>query len=70
MPKITFDYVKKRSELDDLLAWFEQDDVAIDEAIVKYQQAEALLKELELYLSDTQAKIEQLTKKISTNSKP
>jgi exodeoxyribonuclease VII small subunit len=65
MPKKDFDYKKTRAELDDLLAWFESADVSVDEAIGKYQRAETLLVELEAYLSDTQAKIEQLTKKVN-----
>jgi len=67
MSKSSINYVKKRAELDELLAWFEQDDLAIDQAIEKYQQAEAIITELEQYLTDTQAKIEQLTKKIDTS---
>lgn len=67
MSKSSINYVKKRAELDELLAWFEQDDLAIDQAIEKYQQAEAIIAELEQYLTDTQAKIEQLTKKIDNN---
>jgi len=63
MPKKEFDYKKSRAELDELLTWFESGDVAVDEAIAKYQRAEELVKELELYLADTQAKIELLTKK-------
>ena len=63
MAKKEFDYKKSRAELDELLAWFENGDVSIDEAIAKYQRAEELLQELESYLSDTQAKIELLTKK-------
>lgn len=63
MTKSDFDYKKKRAELDELLAWFEQGEVSVDEAIGKYQQAEKLLAELESYLADTQAKIEILTKK-------
>jgi exodeoxyribonuclease VII small subunit len=63
MTKAEFNYTKKRAELDALLMWFERGDVSVDEAIDKYQQAEKLLAELEAYLSDTQAKIEVLTKK-------
>lgn len=63
MAKSEFNYKQKKAELDALLAWFEQGDVSVDEAIGKYQQAEKLLAELEAYLSDTQAKIEVLTKK-------
>lgn len=65
MAKQEFDYKKKRAELDELLAWFDQGEVSVDEAISKYQQAEKLLAELESYLAATQAKIEVLTKKIT-----
>ena len=65
MTKADFNYAKKRAELDALLAWFEQGDVSVEEAIEKYQQAEKLLAELEAYLHETQAKIDVLTKKYS-----
>lgn len=68
MPKKTFDYSEARAELDEIIAWFENGEVAVDEAIVKYQRAEELINELELYLSDTQAKIELLTKKVAKES--
>jgi len=63
MPKNNFDYKAARVELDELLTWFEGGDVAVDEAIAKYQRAEVLVRELESYLSETHAKIELLTKK-------
>lgn len=65
MAKKEFDYQKARTELDELLLWFESSDIAVDEAIQKFQSAEELLADIEKYLSDTHAKIEQLTKKVS-----
>lgn len=62
MAKKSFDYTKTRAELDEIMAWFESSDVAVDEAIAKYKQAEKLLAELERYLSDTQAQIEIFAK--------
>lgn len=62
MIKKDLNYIQVRAELDDLLAWFESDDVNIEEAIAKYQRAEELLEQLDEYLSDTQAKIIQITK--------
>jgi len=59
-----FDYKKTKAELDEILAWFENSDVSLDEALDKYKMAEDLLKELEAYLIDTQAKIQQITKKL------
>lgn len=65
MSKKDFNYQKTRAELDELLVWFESSDISVDEAIQKFQRAEKLLGDLEAYLSDTQAKIELLTKKIN-----
>lgn len=62
MAKKEFDYVKARAELDEIIAWFESSDVAVDEAIEKYKQAEKILAELEAYLADTQAQIEVFAK--------
>lgn len=62
MTKKIFDYTKTRTELDEIMAWFESSDVAVDEAIAKYKQAEKLLAELEQYLSDTQTQIEIFAK--------
>ncbi len=62
MVKQDFDYKKTRSELDDILAWFESGEVDIEQAIEKYQKAEVLLKELNDYLADASAKIEKLIK--------
>ena len=59
-----FNYQKTRAELDELLAWFESGEISVDKAIVQYQRAEELLKQLETYLSDTKAKIKQITNKL------
>lgn len=64
-----FDYRKARAELDELLAWFESGAVSVEDAIVKYERAEELLKQLESYLNDMQAKIVLLTKKTDTSNK-
>lgn len=66
MAKKEFDYQKTRAELDELLAWFESGAVSVEEAIVKYERAEELLKQLEAYLSDMQAKVVLLIKKSDT----
>ena len=67
MSKKEFDYRKARAELDELLAWFESGAVSVEDAIAKYERAEELLKQLEAYLSDMQAKVVLLTKKSETS---
>lgn len=60
------DYQSKREELDKILAWFESGEANIDEAIEKYKQAEKIITELETYLSDQKAKIDEMVKKVKT----
>ena len=62
--KKTIDYQTKKAELDAILGWFEREDVSIDEALTKYEQANKLILELETYLSDTRVKISRLSQKI------
>lgn len=62
MASKNFDYKKAKSELDEILAWYEAGEVDVEQAIAKYQRAEQLLKELNEYLSDASAKIEKLIK--------
>ena len=57
-----FDYKKAKVELNELLAWFESDEITIDEALEKYQKAEKLIKQIEEYLKDTKLKIDKITK--------
>jgi exodeoxyribonuclease VII small subunit len=60
MVKESKTYSQLRRELDELLAWFEQDGLDVDEAIKKYDQAIVLTKELEQYLKTAENKIKKL----------
>lgn len=53
-------YADLRTELDELLMWFENDDIDVDEAIDKYEQAIKLTKQLETYLKQAQNKVLKL----------
>lgn len=57
-----FDYKKAKVELNELLAWFESDEITIDEALEKYQKAEKIIEQIEEYLKDTKLKIDKITK--------
>jgi exonuclease VII small subunit len=60
-----FNYQKTKAQLNDLLIWFESGDVSVDEAIIKYQQAQILLDQLESYLKDSRARLIQLHNKVN-----
>ena len=53
-------YKNLRRELDELLAWFEQEEIDIDEAVTKYQAALGIQEKLETYLKDAQNTIQKL----------
>lgn len=54
-------YKQQREELDELLAWFDRDDMDIEEALVKYKQAIKLAKDLQEYLQKAENSITKLT---------
>jgi exodeoxyribonuclease VII small subunit len=53
-------YKELRTELDDLMSWFDGDDIDVEQALTKYEQAEQIIKELEAYLKETELKITKL----------
>lgn len=60
------DYQALQVELDAILAWFETDDVDLDQAIVKYERGMEIAKELEAYLKTAENKIEVVKKKFDS----
>lgn len=48
---------EKRAELTELLAWFESEEFAVEEAIAKFEQAEVLAGEIETELMEYKNKI-------------
>ena len=62
-PIKNFNYKEVKSELDEILAWFEGGDISIDDALIKYKRAEELLGQLDTYLNDSKTRIEQIIKK-------
>ncbi len=53
-------YADLRTELDELLMWFEGEDIDVDEAIAKYEHAIKLTKQLETYLKQAENKVLKL----------
>ncbi len=54
---------EKLTQLDELVAWFEQDDIDIEQALKKFEAAEALSEDIEKELSNAKNKIEIIKKK-------
>jgi len=64
MPKATTkNYQQLSDEFARLLEWFESDQVNLDDAIAKYEQAMQLLDEMQDYLTTAQNKIKKVTAK-------
>ena len=59
MVKSSFDYSVAKSELQDIVEWFEQGEPDLDMALKKFKRAEELIAQIEAYLKDmeTQLKI-------------
>lgn len=53
MSKVKSSIKEKMAEFEQLLAWFDGDSFELEEAIGKFQQAEALAKEIEQELRET-----------------
>ena len=53
-------YSELKSALEDVLAWFEQDEVDVDKAIEKHAEAEKLIAELQAYLDATEQKVKKI----------
>lgn len=55
-----FNYATKKSQLDEIISWFESEEIDFEEASIKYEEAIKIIDEIEQYLKDksTQLKIE------------
>jgi exodeoxyribonuclease VII small subunit len=54
-------YAQLSDELAKLIAWFESDEVDLDSAITKYEEAIKLITQLENYLKTAENKIKKIT---------
>lgn len=60
MTKKPRNYQDLSEQLNELLAWFDGDQIDVDEAIAKYEQAIQLTKQLEEYLTNAENKLTDL----------
>lgn len=56
-------YKQMNEELAEILAWFEGEQVDLDKAVAKYEQAMKLLAEMEKYLKTAENKIKKISAK-------
>lgn len=56
-------YTQLRSELEQIIKWFESEDIDIDQAIGKYEEALGLVKDIEKYLKEAENKLSELKTK-------
>ncbi len=54
---------EKLAELDELVTWFEQEDIEIDQALTKFEEAEKLADDIGKELKTAKNKIEVIKKK-------
>ncbi|MGH7157160.1 MAG: exodeoxyribonuclease VII small subunit [Candidatus Saccharimonadales bacterium] len=59
-------YQQMADDLASLVDWFESDQVNLDEAVRKYEQAMRLLDEMEDYLKSAQNKIKKIAVKFDS----
>ena len=62
MAKDNFDYSQKKRELEEVMGWFEGDQVTIEQSIENYEEAKKIINELEKYLSVKKKSIELIIK--------
>jgi len=58
--KQTKTYQQMADELNGLIEWFESDQVNLDEAVDKYEQAMSLLKDMEDFLKSAENKVTKI----------
>jgi len=59
-------YNDMSDELNKIIAWFEGDEVNLEDAVAKYETAMSLLNDMEEYLKSAQNKIKKITLKFDS----
>lgn len=56
-------YRQMNEELAEIMAWFESEEVDLDQAVAKYEEAMKLLADMESYLKTAENKIKKIAAK-------
>ena len=62
MTNENFDYSEKKQELEQVMRWFEGNEVSIEESIEKYEEAKKIINELEGSLAKKKKSIDLVIK--------
>lgn len=60
-------YQQMADQLDELIQWFESDQVNLDEAVDKFEQAMELLKQMEDFLKAAENKVKKIALKFDND---
>ncbi len=61
------DFAKQYAELEKIVAWFEQENIDLEEGIKKFEEGIVIVKELKQYLGAVELKVKEL-KQLSNES--
>ena len=61
------DFAKQYAELEKIVAWFEQENIDLEEGIKKFEEGIVIVKELKQYLGGVELKVKEL-KQLSNES--
>jgi exodeoxyribonuclease VII small subunit len=53
--------LNQQKRLNEILEWFESENLDLDKAVAKYEQATKLLADMENYLKNTQNKVKKIS---------
>jgi exodeoxyribonuclease VII small subunit len=54
------DFTKQYAELEKIVAWFEQENIDLEEGIKKFEEGIVIVKELKQYLGSVELKVKEL----------
>ena len=63
MSQKKFNYSQKKAELDEIVQWFNRDDIDFEQAQAKYVEAKEIIDELNVYLDNSKKELDILIKK-------
>lgn len=63
MSQKKINYSQKKAELDEIVQWFNRDDIDFEQAQAKYVKAKEIIDELNLYLDNSKKELDIIIKK-------
>ena len=68
MPKKSLDFAKAFAELEEVTAWFEREDVDVEEGLKKFERGLSLAQECKTFLEEVEMKVKAIKKKYDADS--